>query len=83
MIAEPASWLALKMVGIGATELIILYAVLPLFCIVPAYRLALKKRYGQLAAAAVVATSIALIFINPLLAAVPLVFFLLAPDRTS
>lgn len=69
------------MLGIGETELVILYVFLPLACAAPAYRIAKKKGYGQLAAAAAVAITIALVFVNPFLGIVPLVFFVLAPKR--
>ena len=75
---------AARMIGIGGPELIIIFLIfLPLICVLPAYRLAKKKGYGQLVAAGTVAATFILAYLNIFLALVPLVFFLLAPDRTE
>lgn len=68
--------------GLGAPEfMIILVFLLPFVCAIVAYRLAKKKGYGQLVAAATVAVTLVLAYFFPPLSLVPLVFFVLAPSK--
>lgn len=71
--------------GLRAPELLILFIVclLPFAFAVKAYRLAMNKGYGQLAAAAAVAATLVLAYFFPLLGLVPLIFFVLAPSKVA
>lgn len=69
--------------GLRPSELgtILLFLIIPIACSIASYRLAMKKGYGQMAAAASVALTLVLAYFNPFLGAVPAIFLLLAPDK--